>query len=212
MLQIVRSPERFMERKIGQPNLRWELLVLLAVGAIGALGSAYVGLEVVGATNDDAVNLPVAGKVIEPVVGVFVLWVAYAVSLHFIGNALGGRGPARQLLKTVPWALIPVGIGNLLRTGATYLVYQGIDVAAAMSESRLAPVEGAYGAGTGESLYVLATVLLILTALWSGYLMLLAVQQAKDLTREQAVRAVAVPVAVHVLVLVRELLAGVGVL
>jgi len=201
-----------MEQKIGQPNIRRELVTLLAVGVLGALGSWYVGTQVLEAIEGDTADLPVAGAVIEPVVGIFVLWAAYSVALHVLGNVFGGRGPVRRLLKTVPWALIPIGIGNLVRTAATYLVYQGIDVPTVISEARLSPVEAVYAAGTGEPLFVAATVLLILTVLWSGYLMVVAVEQAKEIPRQQAIKAAAIPVGVHVLYLVWELLGGVGVL
>jgi hypothetical protein len=82
--KLVSQPGGFMERKVGQPNIRWEVVTVLVIGALGAAGLAYVGDQITRASGADYVVFPVIGTALEPIIGAFVLWVGYSVALHLI--------------------------------------------------------------------------------------------------------------------------------
>jgi len=203
--QLLREPSAFMDRKVGQPNLRMEFVVVFTVGVLGAVGNAYVGLNIVDAMGDsETAQLPVAGYVAEPVIGAVLLWFGYSFGLHLISNRVfNTRDPLRRVLKATAWALIPVGVGNLLRLGVLYLVYTGVDYESVLAENDgtgfNTGLDAVLSEGASDPLYVLAPLITVLAALATGYLLVYATQSAKDLPREEAFRVVAPLVAVHVL-------------
>jgi len=212
MYQLVRSPGEFMEQKAGQPKIRTEVLTVLLVGFLGSLGAIYVTQEALAFTDSDTAQITAIGLALEPIFGAVVLWIGYTLGLHALARYFDGRGVLRRLLKTTAWALIPLGVGNLLRSGAVYVLYQGIDIAAVVEEgSDGGAVEAVAQAGAGEPLYLVGQILLLLGVLGSGYLMVYAVQTAKDLDRKPAIRAVAVPLSVHVLYLLWTTVQAVGI-
>ena len=155
MRQLVSSPDGFMERKAGQPNIRQEILTVLIVGALGSLGAVYIGQRALAVTENESAQLTAIGMAAEPIVGAVLLWVGYTLGLHVIARRYGEHGVIRRLLKTTAWALIPVGVGNLLRSGALFLTYRGIDPQAVSIEGRKSDVVQAFAdAGVGEPLYL----------------------------------------------------------
>jgi hypothetical protein len=189
-----------MERKAGKPKIRQEILTVLIVGVLGSLGAIYIGQRALAVTESESAQLTAIGMAVEPIVGAVLLWVGYTLGMHIIARRYGGHGVIRRLLKTTAWALIPVGVGNLLRSGTFFLTYRGIDPQAVSIEGPNSDVVQAFAdAGVGEPLYLVGQVLLLFGVLWSGYLMTHAVQWSKDLDWEGALRTAAVPVAIHAL-------------
>ena len=209
VLQLVRSPGAFMDRKVGQPTLRMEIVVVLLIGAVGAIGYGYVGMGILDDTNMESLRFPVLGMVAKPIIGIVVLWLTYSVGLHVLANRVfNSRGPIRRLLKLVAWALIPVAVGNLIQSIAVYLAFQDVDYAASLGEAQTAGLNSGIDAvmaeGTSDPLYLLVPIALILSVLASGYLLVYAVQNAKDLDRDDARKAVGVLVGVHLVYLLWE--------
>ena len=58
-----------MDRKVGQPHLRLEIVVVVLIGALGAAGNVYLGLEILDAVDREALRFPVLGSVLEPIFG-----------------------------------------------------------------------------------------------------------------------------------------------
>jgi hypothetical protein len=204
VLQLLRNPESFMDRKVGQPSLRLEIVVVLIVGALGALGQAYIGLETLSIAESETLRFPVIGITLEPIIGALILWIGYAVGLHLVSNKVfRARGSPRRLLKLTAWALMPLGVGNLLRSAVMYVAFSDLDyeqtIADATGSGRGAPLNAVMAEGTSDPLILLAPLVVVLSAVASGYLLVYAVQTVKDLDRDEAVKTAGVIVGLHAL-------------
>lgn len=215
--QLLRNPSAFMDRKVGQPTLRWEILTVLVIGALGSIGLAYLGRQIL--TTYDAseiVRFPVAGVVLAPVFGSVVLWLWYAFGSHLLANRVyGSRTPLRRTLKATPWALLPLGVANLVRSAVIYLVVQDLDVEAVIEGGDtfglFDPISLVTAAVVTEPLFLIAPVVMVLAVLSTGTLLVHAVESAKALPRAEAVRVVALLVSIHLLSILWDLLRAYGV-
>lgn len=205
VVQLVRNPATFMDRKVGQPTLRWEILAVLVIGAVGSVGLAYVGRQTMTAYDaSEILRFPMIGLVLRPVFGIAVLWVGYSVGIHLLANRVyNARGPLVRVLKPAAWALLPMGLANLVRSAVLYVVIQDIDIETVVEEGDLFglldPITLVMDAITDEPLYLLAPLATLLAILGTGYLLVYAVRASKDLSREEATRVVAVLAGIHVM-------------
>jgi hypothetical protein len=208
-LQLATDPDGFMERKVGQANIRVEILIVLLVGAMASLGALYVVLQVLEVENAAEMRIASAGQVIRPLLVMLVLWGVYTVLLHFLSAHYGGRNPPSQVLKGLAWALVPVGIGNLVQAGALYYVFRDADVEARIDGVDPAErLQAVFDSSMTEPVMIGATVVFMGMLLLSGYLMTFVIQHAKGLDRDEALRVVAVPVVLHLLVVIWALVQG----
>lgn len=203
VVELVRNPAAFMDRKVGEPTLRREILTLLVVGAVGSVGLAYVGRQMLSAYEAaEIIRFPLIGLVLRPLAGVFLLWLGYSLGIHLLANRVyNARGPISRVLKPTAWALLPMGFANLVRSAVLYLVVQDVDIATVIEEGELFglfdPITLVMDAITTQPLYLLAPLASILSILVSGYLLVYAVQSAKDLSRPEGPRLVAALVGIH---------------
>jgi len=206
---LVTDPEPFLDRKVNSANIRWEVVLILLVGTMSAVGVYYVSLLVGDIIQADDMRFAIAGKMMRPFLIIFLLWFGYSLVFHFVANRVRGRGPPGPVFKGIAWALLPIGVGNLVQSVAMVFVYSGMDINAAMSGT--GPRENltvVLDAGLREPVMIVAMVVFLLTLVWSGYLMTFVVQHAKDLEHSTAVKVVAVPVAIQILFLVLGLIQG----
>lgn len=197
LTQLVTEPDVFMERKIRGRQLRWEIVLLVVIGGLGAPGTAYVAqslLEQVG-QGGELLRFQLIGFVIEPVLGIFLVWLTYAVTTHIAASrAFNGRGPIRRLLKSSAWALVPVGVGNLVRTVAIYFAFRGESLPDDPEGNTLVEqFQSIIEIGLSKPEVAAATVVLIITVLYSGYLLSFAVKHSKDIQEDDARKAAAIP-------------------
>lgn len=203
VVQLVRNPARFMDRKVGQPTIHWEVVTVLLVGAIGSVGLAYVGQQTLSSYDaSELLRFPVMGLVVRPIAGMVVLWVGYSIGIHLLANRVyNARGPVARVLKPTAWALVPMGLANLVRTAVMYLIVQDVDIRAVLEQGDLFglldPITLVMDAIMDRPLYLLAPLATVVAIIASGYLLVYATQSAKDLPREEAIRTVAVLVGIH---------------
>jgi len=196
--------EQFMMRRDGKRGLRWEFAVVVLVGILGAVGHAYVSWRVISATETETLRFVLAGFVLEPLFGIFLVWFGYAIVLHYLANSVyNSRRPLSQLLKLVAWSIVPIGLGNLLRSGVLFLTFRDVEYETVLENQDARGLTEGLGpvleAGMSDSLYLLAPVLIASTVIASGYLLVSATATAKDISRDDALRVVAVVVGAHVL-------------
>lgn len=205
LTELVTDPDSFMAQAVSGRRLRWEIGLLLIIGGLGIPGALYAAQTI----QDDIgevggfIRFQLIGFVIEPIIGIFVVWMTYAVATHVIaGRAFNGRGPIRRLLKGSAWALVPVGVGNLARTLGIYLAFRGVAIPA--DPAGTTPVEqfqSILQVGLSKPEVVIGTVVLVLTVLYSGHLLTYAVQHGKSISEADARKTAAVPVVAFALYL-----------
>lgn len=207
--QLVTDPEQFFEERVNSPTIRWEVTIVALVGALSLPGVYYVTTVAAPVIDSAEFSFVRAGRLLRPVVIPFLLWIGYALLFHVLANQFHGRGPPGRLLKGTAWALLPLGVGNLLRSAAMIFVYARLDIESAMSgRDAREQVSSLLDAGLGEPAILVAVVLFAGLVLWSGYLMTHVVQVAKDVDRRGALTLVAPPVAIHTLFVLLALVQG----
>lgn len=206
LTQLVTDPDSFMERKMRGRRLRWEAVLLLVVGGLGAPGAALVAQSLLEEAGEggELLRFQLIGFIIEPILGIFLVWLVYAV----VGNVIAsrvfrGRGPIKRLLKSSAWALVPIGVGNIARTVAIYFAFRGESLPDDPEGNTLVEqFQSILEVGLNKPEVFAATVILIITVLYSGYLLSFAIEHSKDVPAENAKKTAAVPAGVFALYLV----------
>lgn len=213
--RLFTDPEAFFGGKANEPSLRRELLVLVLVGALGAVGMGYVGFTFLDALpgNRGQMRVQLTGKALAIFFGVFVLWVYYTLTAQIGAYLMNSRGPISRVFKLTAWSLIPMGIANAVYSVAMYLAYSDEDIPSDPSGIRVSEqIAALFDLANSEPVLILAWIVTALAAVYSGYLLSVALSALRDLTESQTRRIVALPVAVHVAFVLYTLLTQVGVL
>lgn len=206
---LVTNPDEFMRKKVGQANIRVEILLVLFIGLLKIPGLLYISLEVLEVREAAEMRFVVAGRLLRPILILAILWIAYSVAFHFLSAHYRGRGAPSRVLKGVAWAFVPVSLGNLVQSGAFFLVYRDADVPGLLEGyDSSAQMQSLLDSAMSDPIMVVATLIFAGTVLWSGYLMTFAVQHAKSVSHEEATRVVAVPLGLHLLVILWALVQG----
>ena len=207
--QLITNPDVFIERQVTKTKIRVELLVVLLAGALGMPGMYYVGQLILDVSSSEAMQFAVAGRIIRPLLIVFLLWIVYAVVLHFIARHFRGRGAPRRLFKGVAWAMIPLGIANVIQSIALFYVFRDVPVADELvGYTQGEQIQSLLDSGMYEPIFLFSMLVVVVSVLWSGYLMSFVVEHAKNISREKARKAVAIPIALHVLLVIWALVQG----
>lgn len=200
--ELVFDPGSFIERQVTSRGIRVEIGIVVLVGVLNAAGLVVVGQNVNQLLEDSAqMNFVIAGQVMGPIIAAFMLWFLHSAAFHFIARFFRGRGGISLLLKGVAWALFPLGIAGLIRSIAIVFVYEGIDLLNALESADSTDPQEEFAAllqtGFEDPILIATSVLMLLAVAWSGYLMVFAVQHGKNVDRSSAMRIVAAPVAIQ---------------
>lgn len=207
--ELVTDPDGFMRRKVGQANIRVEILLVMLVGILSVPGVLYISLQVLDVREAAEMRFVVVGRLLRPILIIFILWIVYSLAFHLISAHYRGRGAPSRVLKGVAWAFLPIGLGNLVQSLALFLMYRNANVPDLLEGyDSAAQMQSLFDTGMSDPVLILATLIFAGTLLWSGYLMTFAVQHAKNISHEQAIRVVAVPLGVHLLVIIWALIQG----
>ena len=191
--QFITEPEAFISERVNQRGALREIIVVLLVGALGALGMYFMSQEVLAVTDADEMRLVLIGYVISPVLISIVLWVAYSVVLHFAARFYRGRGQLKRMFIGMAWAFVPLGIGNFVQSIAMYVVLLDFDVSGELEGiGPDAQLESLLSAIISEPIMIGATVVFLIMLVWSAYLMTIVLTEAQtNITREEAIKVVA---------------------
>ncbi|MFB6119960.1 MAG: Yip1 family protein [Halobacteriaceae archaeon] len=214
--ELVTDPQAFFKGKAQNRSVVLEVVIVLAVGGIGIIGSYYFAQRVFDlATTGGYSNFQALGLVIRPLLGIVGLWIGGVFIAHFLAGLFNGRGPIRRLLKLSAWAMVPLAVGNAVRSAAVYLTYNNIqaddvDFGFAGGFNEQAAVLRAEI--TNTPLMLVAMVVSILSGVAMWYLLSYAVAAAKSIDVSDARKVAAVPAGIYILFLLNETLSSLGVL
>jgi len=223
--RIATMPDGIIRQRTPKRGLTRETIVVLLCGLVGGAGFAYVMIEALNAvqTDNSMFQVQLVGRVLRPVVLTVVAWVLYTVVAHVVASSSGGRGPISRLMRGAAWAMIPIGIWNVLRSLVVAFLFFGVDIpaepeglsaaeqAASVYSGTAAGGEDVY-AGLTDPLYAVVLLVGILFVVWSGHLLSVAVAESKDLDIDTARRAAAVPAGLFALYLLVTGLGQAGIL
>lgn len=213
--ELVTDPGAYMERKVRGRTIWLEVLVVLVSGLLGSAGLVFLVRLVLSLTEEltGYSNFQAIGFAIEPVLGIFAFWFGAAVVMHFVAGHYNSRGPIRRLLKASAWAMVPIGLGNLVRSVAIVIAYRNVgqdDVTLEPGsfDAHVAVLQDLHMDGP---IVLLGTLVLLATVVWSGYLLSFAVEAAKqNLSEADARKTAAVPTAILLLYLLWALAGRLG--
>lgn len=214
--KLVTDPAAFFKGKAQDRSVALEFIVVLLIGAIGSIG-AYIFAQTVFrlAETGGYSNFQAMGLVLEPVFGIILFWIGGAFTCHFVAGLYNGRGPIRRLLKLSAWAMVPIALGNAVRTAVIYLTYNDMtpeDVDFGFAGGFTEQAEILRESSANDALMLVAMLVLILSVVAAWYLLSYAVANAKNIDLDDARKVAAVPSGIFVLYLLNATLSGLGVL
>lgn len=193
---LLTLPNSYIEHRVDRRGLKREFVVVIVCGLLGVPGLAWVASQALGAAEQElpVVRFNLIGKALQPFIIIVAAWLLFAGLGHVVGRFYNARGPAARLLRAAGWTVIPLGIWNAIRSIVTVAVFWNADFPSDPSgftaEEKVATI---MDLGTENPLYPLSILVGVLFTVWSWWLLTLAVELAKNVSRDEAQRIAAVP-------------------
>lgn len=205
---LLSDPGRFYDDLIGSRGIGREVLLVLVIGAVGTVGNYFV-IETLSSLYSEMgvqmtgdIEFALWQRILGPVIGIVLLWIALTTALYVIGWLYSSVGEYFYLLKRTAWTLVPLVFANLIHTvAALYVAFTlteddlaGAEVLAADPAERAGQV---WLEAAGELPLVVTAVIGVVFVVWVGYLAAYAVLDVRKLELSEAYRVAAVPVAAY---------------
>lgn len=208
------DPQRFYDEYLGSRGLKVEIVLMAFIGLIGFAGNYYARSRIdevfrgAGFGINSDVNFQLWGNALEPLVGIFALWVGLTLALYAVGWLYSTVGQFYELLKRTAWALVPLVVFNALHSAAmAYSAFQLEESDVEDMEIPRAPdmrADEMWSAVAGE-IFVVATVVVgVVFVLWAGYIAAYSVADVRDLPMDEAYKVAAVPTVAFALYLLYD--------
>lgn len=215
--RVVHLPYAMIQRRLNARSYKLEAFLVVLIGALGAPGWAYVAyyqLEAISEApfQDAEMGFAMLGNTIEPLVFVVIVWFWYALASHFLSLHFKGRGPIGRLIRATAWTLVPIGIWYLIRSIVMIASFWGYDfVADPDGLETSTEIQNILQGGLDANVWAGTLLIGALFAIWSGYLLSLAVMEVKGLSEDNARVVAAIPSGIYTLWLIWEGLSWAGV-
>lgn len=224
------DPERYFEDRPSSGSLRSEITVLVIVGLAGTAGMYYAAStimsnfytgnppasgaeDMMGISGD--VGIQIYGYAFRGLVGIFLLWIGFATALYAVSWLYTERGSYFGVLKQTAMALVPMFFANLVKSVGVAVAAFGADIEATeqdLIQSTGAIVDFLYGQILGEPVALAGMALSIVFIGYSGYLSAYAIAAVREIPIADAYKVAAVPTALYVLWVLRDIARFAGVL
>lgn len=199
-------PDSFFAERAEDPSLLYPAVVVAVVGLLSVLASVPVFLALREGIPEGAGPFLAVGAAVGVAfafVGPFVVWLLFAAAFHAISAVFDGEGRFRKTFVLAGWGFLPRVFASALSLVATLVVLRGRSYPPLTDPQAIQAFARSLQA---DPLLRAVTAVGILLTLWSGYIWLYAVANARDLTRRQALLTVALPVLVSVALSANNLL------
>lgn len=206
------SPDEFYGDYLKKHGLKFEVLVILIVGAIGTAGFYFAVQQILGEfalgagetvlnpdqpRMDDTTARQVRFRMAHPIIGMFLLWVFYTTGYYVGSWVFSGHGTYFRLFKNTAWALVPYALGNLAMTLGLVFTYYGLEIEARLPGLPERNVAYLFNQGYTELPMILVPLVKILLLVWVTYIGAAAIHHAMQIPKERAYRLAAVPAVLH---------------
>lgn len=207
---LLTDPETFYDEYIGSRGIKSEFTLVLVVGLVGMVGNYFMLQELIAQVGNigsvqitDDVNFQLQQRVIEPLIGAFLLWLWYGIGMYAVGWLYTTIGTTYVTMKRMAWALFPILIANLIHTAAMLYARSTLDLSADDFDigTQIADqvATAIWSQAGGDIVVVAATLAGALFAVWAGYIGAYAIKDVRDLTMDEAYKVAAVPTIGYVL-------------
>ncbi|MCU4801439.1 YIP1 family protein [Halobacteria archaeon HArc-gm2] len=197
---LLTNPGRFFDGRADGPSLKEPAIIVLVTALISTLGIAGIFLAFTEAVPSDLqifIFIVVLFVAAFSFAGPFIGWLLYALAFQVITYFFDGEGEFRDTFALTGWGYTPRIIYGVISVAITIYVTQAAQPPADPSGFT------AYSTRiSNHPLNQLSIGLSVLFTLWSAYIWIPAVQRARNVTRNQAIIAVAIPVLFGILIAV----------
>jgi hypothetical protein len=205
MRQLVVRPSEFFEVESEDPSLLASVLVVFATGVALNLNTLFTLPAMGRALSAQAAQVAQTVALIGAAggtVGTFGLWFIYAGSFHTLSILFDGEGEFRETFLLIGWGFFPLAVHGILGG----LVFQ-YTLSAAGAVPQDPQQFSAFVTALGRQPPLLASsAVRFLFLAWQAWLWAHAVREARDLSLQEALLTVSLPVLVTVVVNARRFL------
>lgn len=189
---LLTDPDAFFGARTDSLSLRGPLAVVAVLSVVNVASSLLLThhLSIGNGLGADVATLSTAVGVVFGIVGMFVVWLAYAAVFHGVAVYLGGDADFRSVFYAVGWGFVPAVLGGLVNLFASWYALRG--VSSSLSAARYLQQYQSHPVLTVAG-YVGVAVLL-----WQGFLWAFAVSNVEDVELKTGALSVAAPVGVNV--------------
>ena len=216
------DPDRFFEDRVGKYGITYEFIFVLFIGAIGAAAMYFASQQLLQPFDTGALMGPddvnggepiasdstrqVRAYPVQLLVGMFVIWFYYTTTFHLGSWFYAGRGTYFATLKHTAWGFLPYLVGQIVFALGVVVTFWLLEVETDLPGRAERDVAYLYGQGLDEPIMIVASVLLMASIVWCGYVWTYALSKAQELERSETIKIVAIPVALHIGFLLYDLL------
>ncbi len=204
-MDVITNIDEFMKRQkdagFGKP------LVVIIITAILAAISGYISapanvelqrymlskLGVPSTFMQSIVSLTYVSSIVGPIIGVFVIWIVFAVVLYLISMIFGGEGDFKTLLKLLAYSFIPSIIVSPVHIYMSYYLSKAFE-------------RGVYyGLSALKSIKTAGIVIGLAVLLWQYIYWVYALKNGRNLAQKDAAITAAVLFAAFVILQIYSL-------
>lgn len=182
-----------------KPDLKMPLVIVLLYGIMSALSAATVSSVTMGLMPAELAgmeSITTGIAVVSEFIGALIFWVVIAAIFHGISALRGGKGDFQRTLAVTGYGALPMIFGSIISGVIIYVsladmtirpVSDPMQISAAVTELMMTPS------------MIMATVISFLFVLWSANIWIFGMQEARSITRKDALITVGIPVVIYAL-------------
>ncbi len=209
---LLTKPDVFFQNLNNEPeNLAIPALFVLTSGLVGAI-SAYLiaGLtgKMISAIMPGMESISGIIAVISAIIGSFIFWGIVAGVFYVISSSFKGTGTFNRCLEVVGYGFLPQVFSALIAAVYTIITVPSISVPS-LSRSVLSDPRALDAAITAfihdpavRMITTVAAVVSIIFILWSAYIWLYGIKEARGLSLRDAQLCVGIPVLLYIIYLI----------
>lgn len=212
LITLLTKPDVFFRDFNAEPeNLAIPALFVLTGGLIGAIG-AYL---IAGLTGKMMSSLmpgmeSISGiiAVLSAIIGSFIFWAVIAGVFYVVSSSFKGTGTFNRCLEVVGYGFLPQIFSALITTVVTIIIVPSISVPS-LSKSALEDPQALQAAITTFMhdpammlVRQVTAVVSIVFILWSGYIWMHGMKEARGLSLRDAELCVGIPVLLYIIYLI----------
>lgn len=189
------SPASFFQREAADPSLRGPVVIVAAVAVIGVLSSIPVMQATLGSMPEGASSFGVIGLVIGVVfgmIGPFIVWLLYALVFYLLSALFDGDGEFRDVFALIGWGFAPRIVSSIVGGAVVVVLVSQGEFATPQQVQQFSQ------SVLTSPLGVFNRVVSLAMTLWSAWIWVYAVREARDLSKRGAAITVGVVVFVAI--------------
>ena len=196
MLEVLTNPNSFFEKKMSEDiSFKMPILIIFVIGIIGAVNAISMTQKIMAQLPSDAAQFASFGAIfgaIGALIGVFFMWVIYAVVFYAISLVFKGEGELKRVIEFVGYGFIPSIasgiIGLVLMKMALPTIEFSMDNPELMQESMMS-----------NPMIRASSIIGIIFTLWSANIWIFGLMHSRNLSTKNAVITVGIPIGLSII-------------